>query len=447
MIDFTPSPFQEQLRDVARDFARTTVQPLTEEANETDDPMEAFRTLKPAYEQAAEMNLTFGHVPKEYGGMGIDHVPFMLVAEELCAVDPGFAGTLGVNALAQMPIMLYGSEDQKERWLHEPIDAIDGGQTDYIAGYVVSEGPNQEHGGTANFDHPSNHPSGMGLTAEYDQASGEYVLNGQKYWPANAAGWDGEGADQNLFVVRTDPDAGGRQGLSALIVPRDTDGIEYNVIDTTGMRTHQNVEIVCENAHVPEENLLAEGEGDMIINQVFSWSGPIVGILAVGAAREAFEYVLNWAKSYTAGGDVPIFEHQAVGYTLFDVAARIEACRALSWRAGHYIDEHGINAGAALLGAMTKVYVSETCVDAVYDCMQVMGVNSVSPQHPLGRIFNDVAITPLYDGGNMGMQRRKGWGVMADDDFDPYLFLENRDLKFTKDMEGWGTRGGAPPEY
>jgi len=434
MIDFEPTDLQQQLRKGAREFAQNTLKPLAEEADRKSDPQEAFETIKPAYEKATERGLTFGHIPQEYGGMGVNHTTLMLVAEEIAAVDPGFASTLGVNALAQMPIKMFGDEDQKERWLKEPLEAISDGQYDYIAGYVVSEGPEQEYGGTANFDHPDEHPAGIGLTAEYDD--GDYVLNGRKYWPANAGGWDLEGADQNLFVVRTDKQKGGKKGLSALIVPNDVDGIEYNAIDKMGMKSNQNVEIACENARVPEENLLAEGEGDIIINQVFSWSGPLVGISAVGCARSAYEYVLDWSKSYTAGGTQPIFNHQAVGYELFDVATKIEASRYLCWKAGHYIDENGINAGAALMGPMAKVYASETCFEAVYDCMRVMGVNSVDTQHPLGKIFRDTAITPLYDGGNIGMQRRKAWGVMSDSEYDPHMLVENRDLEFTEDMEG-----------
>jgi len=442
MIDFTLTEQQEQLRGGAREFAESELEPLVAEANRADGPMEAFRAVKPAYEAAAEMGMAFGHVPEAYDGPGMSNVDLMVAAEEIAAVDPGFGGNLAINSLAQLPILLFGSEEQKERWLREPMEAIAGGQRDYICGYVVSEGQtDEEYGGTANFDHPGEHPVGMGLTAEYDESAGEYVLDGRKYWPANAAGWDGEGADQSLFVVRTDPEAGGTGGLSALVVPGGTDGITYEPIEKTAFRTMQNVEIVCENARVPEENLLAEGMGDVVINQVFSASGPGVAITAVGCARAVYEYVLEFAKEYTAGGSTPIFDHQAVGYELFDVGARIEACRTLCWKAAHYLDENGIRAGAAVLSPMTKVFVTETCVEAIYDCMKVMGINAVDADHPVWRYFRDAAVLPMLDGGNLGMQRKKAWGVMADDAFDPGMFVANRDFEYEKSMEGKGLGG------
>ena len=439
MINFTLTEEQERLRAATREFARTELEPLVVEADQADGPTEAFQAIKPAYETAAEMGMTFGHVPEVYGGPGMSNVDLMLATEEIAAVDPGFGGDLAINSLAQLPIVMFGSDAQKERWLREPVEAIADGQRDYICGYVVSEGQtDEEYGGTANFDHPGEHPAGMGLTAEYDEAAGEYVLAGRKYWPANAAGWDGGGADQSLFVVRTDPRAGGTSGLSALIVPGGTDGISYEPIEKTAFETTQNVEVVCENARVPEENLLTEGAGDLVINQVFSASGPGVAITAVGCARAAYEYVLEYAKEYTAGGSTPIFDHQAVGYELFDVGAKIEACRALCWKAAHYLDENGVNAGAAVLSPMAKVFVTETCVEAIHDCVRVMGINAVDADHPVWRLFEDAAVLPMLDGSNLGMQRKKAWGVMANAQFDPDMFVANHDFEYDTSMEGKG---------
>jgi alkylation response protein AidB-like acyl-CoA dehydrogenase len=209
-------------------------------------------------------------------------------------------------------------------------------------------------------------------------------------------------------------------------------------VDKMGQRLNQNNDIVFENARVPAENLFAHGDGDLIISKDFTWSGPVAGIAAVATARSAYEYTLEWAKTYTAGGKDPIIYHQAVGYQLTDIAMRIEACRAFCWKAAYYADLYDCENHA--LGAMSKVYPGEVCTQVVYDCMRVMGVNSYDRRsHPLDKYMRDVLCFPIYDAGNMGMQRRKIWGVMAHPDFNPRAFMDNEPITFTKDMEGIGS--------
>ena len=133
----------------------------------------------------------------------------------------------------------------------------------------------------------------------------------------------------------------------------------------------------------------------------------------MGVARSAYEYVLKWAKTYTAGGSVPIIHHQAVGYLLAEVAMKIEACRAFSWKAAHYLDLHDSEGHA--VGAMAKVFCGETLFNAVFRAMQAMGVNALDKAHPVEKFLREAAVFPLYDAGNIGMQMRKIWGVMLDD--------------------------------
>jgi alkylation response protein AidB-like acyl-CoA dehydrogenase len=192
-----------------------------------------------------------------------------------------------------------------------------------------------------------------------------------------------------------------------------------------------------EDCRIPEENMFAIGDGDLIISKAFTWSGPVAAIAAVGVARSAYEYTLEWAKTYTAGGGKPIIMHQAVGYMLTDIAMRIEACRAFSWKAAHYLDQYDSEGHA--IGAMSKIFCGELMFDTVFKCMQVMGVNAVDKRHPLERYLREAVIFPLYDAGNIGMQRRKIWGVMADPDFDPRAMTDNRPIEFKKSMEGIGT--------
>jgi nitroalkane oxidase len=430
-LDFHLTPEQARLRETIRDFALSTIKPVAESAAKEPDSFKAFLSYKGVYEKVAEMGLTFAHVPKKYGGLGMSSIEGAIITEELSAVDPAFP--MG-NGFGQTPLLMFGTEEQKAKWLSAPIEAIARGKKDYMCGYLLSEPT-----GTASFD-SSDKSAGITLRAEYK--AGEYILNGRKRWPAFVGGWDLKGADQNTFIVRTDPEKGGKEALSALLVPRGTSGIEYTLVEKYAMRTVPTYEVVCKDVRVPEENLIGRGMGDLIASKAWSVVGGGSAIKSVGCARAALEHTLGWARTYTGGSGKPIIQNQVVGYMLFDIAARIEACRYLAWKAAAYIEEHGPEAGSVLLGSMAKVYCSETCLQVIYDCMRVVGINSIDSTHPLNRLFLDASIHPLETGGNIGVHRRRGWGVMIDPGYDPSMLMENRDLPYKKDMEGWGTQFG-----
>jgi nitroalkane oxidase len=433
-IDFTLTSAQQRLQRNAREFAVEILQPIVKTADAEPDTQKAFQLIKGAYVECYKLGFAMGFLPKQYGGGGVSNVDLQIVAEEITAVDPGFATVLLVNGLGLMPVAWFGSEEQKRKWLGE---ATSDPRGEYLAGWVVSERAGSP-GGTANFDHPGALPTGVGLVAKHDKGRGEYVVNGSKHWPANAGGWDLNGANVNVCIVRTNPQKGGKAGLSALLVPRGTAGVSYGQpISKLGHRSCQNNSIVFRDCRVPEENAFAIGDGDLVISKAFTWSGPVAAIAAVGVARSAYEYVLQWAKTYTAGGNQPIIHHQAVGYALAEVAMKIEACRAFAWKAAHYLDLHDSEGHA--VGAMAKVFCGETLFNAVFRAMQVMGVNALDKAHPLERFLREAAVFPLYDAGNLGMQMRKIWGVMSDVDFDPRAIADSRPIEFKKSMEGIGT--------
>jgi acyl-CoA dehydrogenase len=439
-IDFTLSDEQKQLQANAREFAENVLAPVVREADAEPDPLRAFQRTKEPYIAAYHAGIAFGMLPREYGGGGLSNVDVIIAAEELCAVDPGFACTILVNGLGLMPVWYWGSEEQKDRFLRSATSDPSG---EYIVGYAVSE-PAGSPGGTANFDTPMPRPTGIGVVAKRE--GDEYILNGRKYWPCNVGGWDGNGANTSIVVVRTDPDKGGTEGLSAIMVDRGTAGISYKLISKVGHRLTPNAEIIFDNARVPAANLVEGtlGNGDLLINRNFAWSGPVAGIAAVGVARAAYEAALKWAKTYTAGGPRPIIHHQYPAYVLGDVAARIEACRYFCWKTAHYLDQHDYH--GELIGAMCKVHCTELLFDAVYKCMQVVGVNSADKQHMFEKYLREAAIFPIYDAGNFGMQRRRVHGVMADPSFNPRALMNDEHVEFTKDMETIDTIPGPEPE-
>lgn len=435
-IDFTLTAEQKVLRATARTFANEILKPLVARADAEPDPQKGFQIIKPAYVEAYRLGFAMSFLPAKYGGGGVSNLDLQIVAEEICAVDPGFACVLLVNGLALMPLAWYGSEAQKKKWLGL---ATSDPSAEFLAGWVVSE-PAGTPGGTANFDHPGSHPVGVGLTARLDKSADMYVLNGRKYWPSSAAGWDLKGANVSTVIARTEPGRGGKEGLSAMIVERGTPGMRFEPpINKLGHRLNQNADIVFEDCRVPVANAFAVGNGDLIVSKAFTWSGPVAAIASVAVARTAYEYTLDWSKKYTAGGDRPIIHHQVPGYMLVDAAMRIEACRAFAWKAAHYLDLHDSEGQA--IGAMAKVFCSETMFEVVYKCMQVMGINSLDKAHPLEKCLREAAVFPIYDAGNIAMQRRKIWGVLSDPSFDPRALTESRAIPFTKAMEGHGVLG------
>jgi nitroalkane oxidase len=435
-IDFTLTKEQQEIQAAARDFAQNVLGPITPRIDDEPDPLTGWQLAKPAYAEACKRGIAFSMLPKAYGGGGMSNVDFVIAAEEIQAVDPGFGTAVLVNGLGLMPVWYYGSEEQKERFI---AGATSDTSNEFIVGYAASE-PAGTPGGTANFDAPAVDGAGMGVTATLD--GDEYVIKGRKYWPCNVGGWDNQGADLNLVVVRTDSSAGGTSGLSAIVVERGTAGITYKSISTLGQRTAPNCEIIFDNARVPAENMIegAKGNGDLLINRNFAWSGPVAGIGAVAVARAAYEDALEWSKTYTAGGPKPIIHYQYPGYVLGDVAAKIEAARYFCWKTAHYLDQHDYH--GEMIGAMCKIHCTEMLFDAVYKCMQVVGVNAVDKQHQFHRYLREAAILPLYDAGNFGMQRRRVHGVMADPSFDARAVMNDQAIEFTKAMEGIGTIPG-----
>lgn len=426
-IDFTLTNAQRRLQRVAREFANDILAPLVRAADEDPDPQRGFHAIKGAYVESYKLGFATGFIPKKYGGGGISNVDLQVVVEELTAIDPGFATILLVNGLALMPLVWFGSEAQKRKWL---IPATSDPRAEYLAAWTVSE-PSGSPGGTANFDGAAPYPAGIALTATHDKKNGEYILNGRKFWPCNAGGWDLKGADVNVCIVRTAPKSGGTEGLSAIIVPRGTAGVHYEQpISKLGHRLSQNNSIVFKDCRVAEENVFAVGQGDLVINKAFTWSGPVAAIAAVGVARSAYEYALKWAKTYSGGGDRPIIQHQAVAYTLAEVAMKVEACRAFAWKAAHYHDQN--NADGHAVGPMAKVFCSELLFDAVFQAMKAVGVNALDRTHPLERYLRESAVFPLYDAGNIGMQMRKICTVMADPRFDPRAIANSEPTPFYK---------------
>jgi alkylation response protein AidB-like acyl-CoA dehydrogenase len=153
-------------------------------------------------------------------------------------------------------------------------------------------------------------------------------------------------------------------------------------------------------------------------------------------ARGAYEFALNWAKTYTGGGTKPIINYQGVGNLLAEIAGKIEAARYMAWKSAHYMDKYDSEGQA--LGGMSKTFCGDLMQSVVFDCMRVVGVNALDRKFPMEKFYRESVIFPLYDAGSLAMQRRRTWGVMASDEFSVDTFADSDPIVFTKRMEGYG---------
>ena len=201
-IDFDLTTEQRKLKGEAREFAREVLRPVAERADALPDPHEAFVAMRPVYEQAVAAGYSTMFLPEAYGGGGASTVDFLLAIEELCAVDPGFPTILLVNGLALMPLLRYGTEDQRERWIGAATADVRG---DFLAGWVVSE-----RGGTANFDHPSPRPASSSSPTTTGRAASTSCTARSTGRATRAAGISGAPTSTSAWSAPTAPRAARR---------------------------------------------------------------------------------------------------------------------------------------------------------------------------------------------------------------------------------------------
>jgi butyryl-CoA dehydrogenase len=406
-IDFTLTPAQRELQEEARDVARRVLGRADADTRHLPTPQERFAATRPMYEELVRAGMLRRLVPAPLGGTGTGVLDFALLAEELIAVDAGVSLTLFATALGFTPVLLAGTPEQQERLLAPFLT----GEGAPLAAFGFSEPQ-----GSANFASPE---PGAGLQTEAVLDGDEWVITGAKQWVSNAAGWDGSGADLTCIVARTDLTAPPAESLVVIAMPRPSEGLEVvGAFDTIGHRAHLAPRVAYRGVRVPAGNALGEpGSGQGLTEATFGGTAAIVGAFSVGLMRAAFDEALRFARSEHRAGPVPIIDHQAVGDILSGAKTRIEAVRALTWRAAHALDT---GAPAALeLAVQTKIFGSETAVEVIYDLMRAVGIQSYAHDLPFGRLLQDALAYPLFDGGNMGVRRRQLHAMLRDPAYDP----------------------------
>jgi alkylation response protein AidB-like acyl-CoA dehydrogenase len=364
-MDFRATDEQRLLRRSVREFAETEIRPHVREWDEAQHfPTELMPKL-------ADLGLLGIQVPEQYGGAGLSAVDYCICIEELARVDPGIALSVAAhNGLCAGHLFLFGTEDQKQRFLR-PL-----ARGENIGAWGLTES-------TSGSD-----AAGMRTTAVRDGAF--WVLNGQKTFTTH-----GRSADVMVTMAVTSR-AAGRRGISAFIVERGAAGMTPGKKeDKLGMRASETSEVLFEDCRIPENQLLGE-EGLGFVNAMQVLDAGRIGIaaLAVGLAQGAYEASLGYAKERKAFGKT-ISAFQAIQWKLADTATRIEAARLLTYRAA-YLKGRGTR--TTLESSMAKLFASEVAVRAADDCVQIHGGYGFVKDYPAEKFFRDVKLTTIGEG-------------------------------------------------
>lgn len=394
-IDFTLSPEQKALQAGARAFGKEVLSQVHGVITPILKPEDRFFATQPFYAQMAKAGFVHALFPKEYGGSGMSTLDFALAAEELAAVDINVPTTLLGTGLGMEPILGFGTDEQKRKWIGEILEKPE----QRIAAFAFTEVT-----GGSNFDCPD--PT-AGVQTFARREGDEWVITGKKHYTTNGSGFDGKGSQLLTVVCRTDPTKPPAESLAVIVVPGATKGVEIvSYLDTAGHRAVVSPRIHFNEVRVPAGNILGKpGDGAAICQHAFSWTAALIGAACTGVMRHAFDIAFQFARTDKRSGSVPVIEHQNAGYMLADLKMRIEAARYLTWKACHQLDI--TNRRSDELAIMTKIYASELCVQVVYDAMRLVGVDSYTDLSPLSGLMQDALCFPLYDGGNMGVRRRQ----------------------------------------
>jgi acyl-CoA dehydrogenase len=364
MIGFELTSEQKELQRRSRRFANEVILPVAEKHDrEGTFPLEV---MKKAHQEGFLTPL----VPKEYGGQGLGVLDNCIIAEELAAGCMGIYVSIFVSTLAIYPIMTFGTEDQKERFL-KPLCSKFG-----LASYCLSEL-------TVGSD-----PASMRTTATLQ--GDYYLLNGTKMWITN-----GGFADFYLVFATMDPEKR-HKGILSLIVPSHLEGVSHGEpIDKMGQRASNTTAVRFDQVKVPKENLLAgEGEGFKKAMAALDITRPMIAIGAVGIARAAMELATQYAKKRIQFG-IPIAQHQAIQFLLADMAKDIEAARLLVYKAAWLADQGVKNSKES---AMAKALAADVAMRVTTDAVQIYGGMGYTKWHPVEKLMRDAKVTQIYEG-------------------------------------------------
>jgi len=366
-MDYFLTEDQMMIKELARQIAEEKVVPVREELDEKEEfPWEIMKVL-------AQSDLLGLYIPEKYGGLGKGCLELCIAIEELSRACLGVSTTYAANALGTYPILLFGSEEQKGKYLPD----IAAGER--LVAFAITEA-------NAGSD-----AAGIQTTARLE--GNEYILNGTKQWITN-----GGEAEIYTIIAMTDRTKGAR-GASALIVEKGTPGFHFGKKEKKmGIRASSTRELIFDNCRIPKENIIAkEGYGFIMAMKTLDNSRTGVGSQGVGVAQGAFEEALKFAKHRIQFGH-PIISFQSVQHMLADMAIEIEAARGLVYSVARYIDSGAKDISKD--SAIAKVFATDMAMRVTTNAVQVMGGSGYMREYPVEKMMRDAKILQIYEGTN-----------------------------------------------
>ncbi len=366
-MDYLLTEEQIMIRDLARQIAVERIVPVRAELDEHNTfPRDIIKAI-------AQADLLGIYIPEEYGGLGKKSLELCIAVEELSKACLGVSTSYAANALGTYPILLYGSEAQKKKYLPD----IAAGRK--LAAFGLTEA-------NAGSD-----ASGIQTTAKTE--GNEYVLNGTKQWITN-----GGEADVYSIIAITDKSKGAR-GASAFIVEKGTPGFTFGKKENKmGIRASSTTELIFNNCRIPKENLIAkEGMGFIVTMKTLDSSRTGVGAQGVGVAQGSIDEAIKFAKGRIQFGQ-PVTSFQAVQHMLADMQTLTEAARALVYSTARMIDSGAKDFSRA--SAMAKYFATDVAMKVTTDAVQVMGGSGYMKEYPVEKMMRDAKILQIYEGTN-----------------------------------------------
>ena len=366
-MDYFFTEEQLEIKEIARKVAEEKIKPVRAKYDEENAfPWEIVEIFK-------QTDLFAVLVPEEYDGNSGKVVDLAIVTEELSRICGGIGLAFGATGLGMNPILISGSEEQKQKYLPD----IAAGER--LAAFALTEANAGSDAG------------GIETTAAKD--GDFYVLNGTKQWITN-------GGEAEIYTVIALTDrAKGSRGASAFIVEKDTPGFGFGKKENKmGIRCSATRELIFNNCRIPKENLLGrEGMGFLVAMRTLDKSRPGVAAQAIGIAQGALDDAVKYARERIQFGK-PISSFQGIQFMLADMATQIEAARALLYAGARYIDSGAKD--ISKISSMTKLFASDVAMKVTTDAVQIFGGYGYMKDYPVEKRMRDAKITQIYEGTN-----------------------------------------------
>ena len=364
MLNFNLTKAQLAIQKEARKFALENVLPEAFYYDTKDET--PVHILKKAF----ALGLSHSDIPVQYGGKGFGIIEGCIISEEISAACPGMATSIFDNSLGMEPLILSSNESLKKKYLSLFAKEFK------LISFATSE--------------PTLGSDVAAIRCVAKPDGKDYILNGTKYWVTN-----GSIADYYSIFATVDPETK-HEGICAFFVDRKWEGVKVGrPIPKMGQRCSNTVGVHFDNVRVPKEYILAApGEGFLLAMKTFNRTRPVIGAFAIGAARSAMEYAMDYAGKRQAFGQ-KIGYNQSIQFKIAEMYQKIETSRLLVLKAAWESDK-GID--PTLNASISKFYATEACIEVIDEALQILGGYGYTKMFPVEKLYRDARLLRIYEG-------------------------------------------------